>query len=72
MYQRILRIKNVKFSRYCILMDRNIEGNARACISVPFTLLFVRNASPDDKEFNLSQQKGIAILVMPKIKQNEN
>ena len=70
MYKRIL-IRNVKFSRYCIYMD-TIEGNVWVCIRVPFTVLFVRNAFPDDKDFNLSQQKGIAIILMPKIKQNEN
>ena len=35
-------------------------------------MLFVRNESPDDKDFNRSQQKDIAILLMPEIKQNEN
>ena len=69
---RILGIRNVKFSSYCIYMDTNIEGNSQVCVSVPFTVLFVRNLSPDDTDFKLSQQKGIAILLLPKIKQNEN
>ena len=53
-------------------MDTNTEGNSQVCVSVPFTVLFVRNLSPDDTDFKLSQQKGIAILLLPKIKQNEN
>ena len=69
---KILRIRNVKFLRYFIYMDTNIQGNSQVCISVPFTVLFVRNGSPNDKDFKLSQQKGIAILLLPKIKQNEN
>ena len=51
---KILRIRNAKFLRYCIYMDTNIEGNSQVCISVPFTVLFVRNASPDDRDFKLS------------------
>ena len=34
-------------------MGTNIVENSQVCISVRFTVLFIRNASPYDTDFNL-------------------
>lgn len=44
---KMLRIWNVKLTRYCIYTaDKNIEGNSPVCSKVPFTVPFIRKCIP--------------------------